>query len=122
MGLTGPPGPVPSSLIRQRTTRRPFSLTLDTGTPRAVELPGEDPVRTGVDDLAAGRHTAPALLVSLAVRRLRELGVDVVDPVPDADHRLWELLARDDPDAAHSRYNALVARLVSYERARACVA
>jgi len=33
---------------------------------------------------------------------------------------LYALLARDNPDAAHSRYNALIRRLVSFERALAC--
>jgi hypothetical protein len=30
------------------------------------------------------------------------------------------MLAADDPDRAHGRYNALVHRLVSFERALAC--
>ncbi|MBV8161904.1 MAG: hypothetical protein JO265_13355 [Acidimicrobiia bacterium] len=84
-------------------------------------LPGEDFVTQGVSDLAAHRATVDALLVSLASTRLRELGIFVDHPIADADHRLWELLATEDPDSAHSRYNALVQRLVSFERARACV-
>jgi hypothetical protein len=44
-------------------------------------------------------------------------------PVPDVlpatpEHRLFRLLDRDDPRRAHSRYNALIRRLVSYEHAR----
>jgi len=38
------------------------------------------------------------------------------------EHRLDELLARADTDSAHSRYNALIRRLVSFERAAECVA
>jgi hypothetical protein len=34
--------------------------------------------------------------------------------------RLYELLGRDAPDTAHSRYNALIRRLVSFERAAEC--
>jgi hypothetical protein len=34
---------------------------------------------------------------------------------------LYALLARDDAAAAHSRYNALIHRLVSFERAAECV-
>ncbi|HVT56871.1 MAG TPA: hypothetical protein VHR45_00585 [Thermoanaerobaculia bacterium] len=30
--------------------------------------------------------------------------------------------ARSDPDSAHSRYNALIRRLVSFERAAECAA
>ena len=35
----------------------------------------------------------------------------------DAEERLYLLLARDDPDAAHGRHHALVRQLVSFERA-----
>lgn len=80
-------------------------------------LPGGDLVTIGLDDLAKGRRTQEALLVSLAASKLRGLGFDVVDPVVDADHALWEMLAAEDPDSAHGRYNALVRRLVSFERA-----
>ena len=40
--------------------------------------------------------------------------------IDDPEHRLYELLARMDPDAAHSKYNALIRRLVSFERAFEC--
>lgn len=89
--------------------------------PVREDLPGGDLVAAGLDDLASGKDTVPALLVSLAATRLRSLGFDVHHPIPDADHRLWEVLAGDDPDAAHGRYNALVRRLVSFERAAGCV-
>ncbi|MGH9178082.1 MAG: hypothetical protein ACRD0N_05955 [Acidimicrobiales bacterium] len=86
------------------------------------DLPGSELVAAGLADLAAGRQTVEALLASLAASRLRALGFTVTNPVPDADHRLWETLATEDPDAAHGRYNALVRRLVSFERAAGCVA
>jgi hypothetical protein len=85
-------------------------------------LPGGSLVRDGLDDLSRGRVTAPALLVSLAATRLSSLGVPVVHPLPEADHRLWALLAEDDPDGAHGRMNALLRELVSFERALACAA
>jgi hypothetical protein len=85
-------------------------------------LPGAELVTAGLDDLEAGRITAEALLVSTAATKLRTLGVPVPDPLPDAGHELWKLLAEDDPDAAHGRYNALMRRLVSFERALACAA
>ena len=51
--------------------------------------------------------------------RLSALGFDVPS-IESAEHRLYELLASSDPDSAHSRYNALVRRLVSFERAMEC--
>ncbi len=72
-------------------------------------------------DLAAGEETTEALLVSLASTKLRLLGLDVSPPLEDPELRLYRLLERDHGDAAHGRYNALVRRLVSFERALACV-
>jgi hypothetical protein len=85
-------------------------------------LPGADLVAAGLADLAADRVSAEALLVSTAATKLTALGVPVTRPLADPGHRLWALLAEDDPDAAHSRYNALMRRLVSFERALACAA
>jgi hypothetical protein len=41
----------------------------------------------------------------------------VENAFPSPEHRLYGLLSAEDSDSAHSRYNALVRRLVSYERA-----
>jgi len=87
-----------------------------------VGLPGADLVERGLADLARGKPSAEALLVSIGAPRLTRLGVEVKRPFSRPERRLWELLARDDPDAAHARYNALVRRLVSFEDALACVA
>lgn len=84
------------------------------------ELPGHDLIQQGLADLAAGTETAPALLVSIGAPRLRRLGIAVPDPFPAGEHRLYAWLSRTDPDSAHSRYNALIRRLVSFERALAC--
>lgn len=75
-------------------------------------------MKAGIRDLRAGRLTAEALLVAIGAERLRAAGVDV-PPVdrPQAEHLLYELLRHEDPDSAHGRYNALLRRLVSYERA-----
>lgn len=70
-------------------------------------LPGGDLVAKGLEDLARSRVTVEALLVSIAAPRLRELGVLVTAPLPDPEHGLYEWLAHEDPDSAHSRYNAL---------------
>ncbi|HEX9632305.1 MAG TPA: hypothetical protein VGA02_07545 [Gemmatimonadales bacterium] len=85
-----------------------------------AELPGGDLVASGLEDLARGVESVPALLVSVGAPRLRRLGVLVPGTLPDAEHRLYARLAADEPDAAHSRYNALIRRLVSFERAAAC--
>ena len=85
--------------------------------------PGGELVRKGLEDLAAGRESEAALLVLIGAPRLRGLGIDV--PESDAripEHELYRLLAFSDPDSAHSRYNALVRRLVRFERALECVA
>jgi hypothetical protein len=83
-------------------------------------LPGEDLIAQGLSDLAAGSETVAALLVSIGAPRLRRLGIAVPPGFPNAEHRLYAVLARTCGDAAHSRYNALLGRLVSYERAHAC--
>ena len=85
-----------------------------------VEKPGADLVEQGLSDLAAGVESVEALLVSIGAQRLAALGLELPVTPPDPDMRLYELLARDDPDSAHARYNALVRRLVSYERAAEC--
>lgn len=81
-----------------------------------ADLPGGDLVAAGLDALDRGELTVPALLVAVGGPRLRRLGYRVPD-VPDPERRLHELLAREDEDSAHGRYNALVRRLVSFERA-----
>jgi hypothetical protein len=88
-------------------------------------LPGAELVREGLEDLARGRVTAASLLVSVGASRLRRIGLDVPALPSDpegrpAEHRLYLLLAEDDSDAAHGRYNALIRRLVSFERAAEC--
>jgi hypothetical protein len=81
-------------------------------------LPGGDLIEEGVRDLREGRETIAALLVAIGSPRLRRLGIELPDSVPeDPEHRLYALLAKDEPDSAHSRYNALIRRLVSFERA-----
>lgn len=89
---------------------------------RIVEpsLPGAELVSVGLEDLRRSEASIEALVVSMAATRLRELGFDVPDAIPDAEHALWARLAEDGEDSAHSRYNALVRRLVSFQRA-ACV-
>jgi hypothetical protein len=84
------------------------------------DLPAADLISAGLADLERGVASVPALLVSIGAPRLATLGVSVPRPLSDPERRLYELLRQNDPDAAHSRYNALVRRLVSFERALAC--
>ena len=81
------------------------------------ELPGHELVVKGLADLAHGVESVEALLVSIGAPRLRQGGIEVLAPVASAEHRLYDLLAAEGSDAAHGRYNALVRRLVSFERA-----
>lgn len=84
-------------------------------------LPGYELIRDGIRDLENGRHTQVPLLVLIGADRLRRAGVDVpAVNVADPEHRLYALLEREDSDSAHSRYNALIRQLVSFERAAEC--
>ena len=85
-------------------------------------LPGEDIIEAGVQDLRDGRETVAALLVAIGSPRLKRLGLELPDQLPtNPEHRLYDLLSQTDQDSAHSRYNAFIRRLVSYERAAECV-
>jgi hypothetical protein len=83
--------------------------------------PGADIVAEGLHDLEAGRVSVAALLVSIGAPRLAMLGVRLPRVEADPEHRLYRLLQQEHGDAAHGRYNALVRRLVSVERAWRCV-
>jgi hypothetical protein len=85
-------------------------------------LPGGDLIDEGLSDLRAGRETIAALLVAIGSPRLRRLGFELPDSLPeDPEHRLYDLLSQESSDSAHSRYNALIRKLVSFERAAECV-
>jgi hypothetical protein len=95
-----------------------------------TSLPGTALIAQGLRDLAHAVESEAAMLVLIGAPRLRRLGVEVPAPpahwfAPPADpapeHRLYTLLARTEPDSAHSRYNALIRTLVSFERAAECV-
>lgn len=85
-------------------------------------LPGGDLIAAGLADLSAGVESPESLLVLIGRPRLRRLGlaVPVDHEVAQPELRLYEVLAASDPDTAHGRYNALVRRLVSFERAAEC--
>ena len=74
-------------------------------------------MRAGIDDLAAGRESEASLLIAMVRPRLRALGFEIPAGGDEhASHRLYELLSVRH-SGAHSRYNALVGRIVSFARA-----
>ena len=88
-------------------------------------LPGADLVLAGLDALDAmargeqDEFTPEALLVAIGAGRLRAAGLVVPDAPAVPEHpelALYNAIADAHPDA-HSRYNALIRRLVSFERA-----
>jgi hypothetical protein len=85
-------------------------------------LPGSDLISQGLRDLAAGTESIESLLVLIGAPRRRRLGFDVPDDTTyNPEDRLWAKLTDENSDTAHSRYNALIRRLVSFERAAECV-
>jgi hypothetical protein len=82
------------------------------------DLPGADLVAQGVDDLSRGVESVAGLVVATAAPRLVDVGVSVPEvALPLPSHRLYELLSSEDPASAHSRYNALLRRVVSFASA-----
>lgn len=77
-------------------------------------------IETGIRDLSTGVESVPALLVSIGAPRLKRLGLAIPDPFPSPERRLYAVLQQAHGDAAHAQYNALIRRLVSYERAAEC--
>lgn len=83
-------------------------------------LPAADLIEQGAADLDSGRESVESLLVSIGAPRLRSVGIELSTPITSPEHKLYTLLAEEKGDAAHSVYNSLIRRLVSFERAAAC--
>lgn len=87
-------------------------------------LPGAEIVLPGLADLEAGRESVNASAVRAAAPRLRRAGLNPPSEAGDvpAAHELYRQLSDELGDAAHSRYNAILARVTSFagaaERAR----
>lgn len=87
-------------------------------------LPGAEIVLPGIADLEAGRESVNASAVQAAAPRLRRAGLDVSDAAgdPPAAHVLYRQLSEELGDGAHSRYNAILSRVIDFcvaaERAR----
>jgi hypothetical protein len=81
-------------------------------------LPGEELAATGLADLAQGRVSDCSLLMLIAAPRLRRLGIQIPDqPFPRPyEHQLYARLDARLGTAAHSHYNSLIRRIVSYAR------
>ena len=80
-------------------------------------LPGAELIERGLADFERGVESIEALLVSIGAPRLAGLGLEIPHPIGNPERRLYERLSAEDSDSAHSRYNALIRRLVSFERA-----
>ena len=93
---------------------------------RLKQLPGAEIVLAGIADVAAGRETVNAFAVRSAATRLSRIGLGPVVPAARRDapaaHELYKRLSDELGDGAHSRYNAMLARVASFagaaERAR----
>jgi hypothetical protein len=86
-------------------------------TPDPTGAPGAELVVPGLRDLLECRETTEALLVAVGASRLRELGFDVPPVPPAPEHCFYDHLAQREGHNAHAAYNALIRRLVSFERA-----
>ena len=83
-------------------------------------LPGGDLIAAGIAALRQGDFSIEALLVCVGARRLRRAGLDVPDAPGRPDEpelALHAAICAAGPADAHARYNALLRRLVSFERA-----
>ena len=84
------------------------------------QLPGAELVAAGIEDLERGEFTIEALLVAVGAHRLREAGLDVPHASgwpPEPEHALYDAIGRSGVEDSHARYNSLIRRLVSFERA-----
>lgn len=83
-------------------------------------FPGGDLVAKGLADLQSGLVSEEALLVLVAKTRLRNLGLQIAEAPqvePLYEHRLYEAIEARNAEGAHSEYNALIRRLVSFAEA-----
>jgi hypothetical protein len=83
-------------------------------------LPGGDLILAGLSDRSQGRVTAASCLVAIGEPHLRRAGLLNDDrragSFEAAEIVLYRLL-RSEPGDPYSRYNSLLRRLVSFERA-----
>jgi hypothetical protein len=83
-------------------------------------LPGADLIRKGLEDLEKGMISEEALLVQVARPRLLalEIPVKALETIAGpAEHALYSLIERRLGRGAHSYYNSLIRRAVSFAHA-----
>jgi len=82
------------------------------------DLPGTALIQQGLQDYRENLHTMPSCLVRMARRRLVRAGLMEASSGNDinAELDLYKLLSHEG-NQAHSRYNALVRELISFEHA-----
>lgn len=92
-------------------------------TPDLTGLPGEELICQGIEDLRERRESVESLMVQIGASRMRAAGLDIPlfsKPDIDAELRLYGLLSSQFGNEAYPRYNALLRRLISFERALEC--
>jgi len=83
------------------------------------DVPGRELVSAGLAALKRGELTVEALLVAVGAPRLAALGHDIPDAPNIPEHpelALYQAIGQAHPEDAHARYNAMIRRLVSYQR------
>ena len=87
--------------------------------PFPPNLPGADLVTAGIAALRRRDFNVEALLVAVGAPRLRRAGVELPPAAgePEAPELALYAALRGEGGDAHSRYNALIRRLVSFEHA-----
>jgi hypothetical protein len=82
------------------------------------DLPGSEIVLRGLADLASHSTTTESLLVAIASPRLSWLGLEIPEPLPEhPEAALYARLEAEHARDAHGQYNALLRRLIRFERA-----
>lgn len=110
------------AMVAAREARRALSeFERSPFTTAVPSLPGVELVGKGLHDLAARIVSDESLLVSVAAPRLRLLGIRVPVAHTDPEAQLYDRLAARLGNGAHSQYNALIRRAVSFARAAALV-
>ena len=84
-----------------------------------LSLPGADLVQQGLADLDQGRVSEHSLLLMAAAPSLRNVGLEIPErPSPRPYHHLlYEHIEERLGDGAHSYYNSLIRRIVSFTHA-----
>jgi hypothetical protein len=83
------------------------------------DLPGNELVEKGLNDLKEGRTSDFSLLLLVAGPSLRRVGIEVPERPSSRPyhHLLYERLEERLGDDAYSYYNSLIRRIVSFTRA-----